>query len=732
MVESASATVLLPSRNIQPNSAEVSQPLANTLHLARGDHVTIHGKRFTVAPVEIVKGEGYFIRPDSYTRQSAGATLNATVEVTKVDKVVEGFRIVLTMEEGSEYLDGDEVKSMLLGTFVAQGQTVACNFNGDTRLDGKGNSCHNVIFTVIETKPSPIVKITKNTQVIMSKDAEVISTVEVGYNSIGGHGKTIEKLRTITTVSLSNSEFFSQFRISQYRGIVLIGPPGAGKTLTTNALLQDTGAYRVPITPDRLLRDGLPQACTRLREKFAEAKEHAPSIITFEKIDRICRKSEGYSSPELDLATTLANEFDNLGDSKVIVIASANSREAIDPILLTAGRFDKEISFDPPNEQGRCEILEILTRDLPLDANVDLRAIAERTHGFTGADIEGLCTDALYENIGRLPGSLRPTGELADRARHDIAVSMRDFTEALKTRKASCGRAYIRETVNVAWDKIGGLDEVKAEIERDVIWPNHYRHLAIQLGVKPPIGIVLYGPPGTGKSYLARAISTRLGWPIIWKRGAELRSKYLGDTQKNLEALFNAAMINAPSTLLVEEFDSLGSKRVAGGDAAQREIDNAVNTIIESIDRIIEAQSQVLLIFTTNRIDMLDDALLRSGRVDGQYYIGPPDEKGRESIFRIYGRNYQTGEIDCKALAKKADGFTPADIKRVWEEASRICFASSILKHEPNTTSFKGLEDGSPKGTPEQETNIEADPVTMRDLITVIEKLRSQNLNRRT
>jgi len=310
---------------------------------------------------------------------------------------------------------------------------------------------------------------------------------------------------------------------------------------------------------------------------------------------------------------------------------------------------------------------------------------------------------------------------------------MRDFIAALKTRKASCGRAYIRENVHVAWDKVGGLDNVKAEIEKDVIWPNRYRQLAIQLGVKPPAGIILYGPPGTGKSYLARAISTRLQWPIIWKRGAELRSKYLGETQKNLEALFNAAMINAPSTLLVEEFDSLGSKRMAGGDAAQREIDNAVNTIIESIDRIIEAQSQVLLIFTTNRIDMLDDALLRSGRVDGHYYIGPPDEAGRESIFLIYAKNYQTGDIDYKELAKNTEGFTPADIKRVWEEASRICFASSILKHESlsKATSFNGLEDGSPKRTSVPETSIETDPVTMRDLTTVIEKLRSQNLKRR-
>ena len=738
MTESASATVLLPSRSMEPNSVEASMPLANTLHLVRGDHVKIQGKRFTVAAVEeIAKGEGYFIRPDSYTRQSAGATLNATVEVSRIEKAVEGLRIVLTSERAPENLDGDEIKSILLGRLVAQGQLVACKFNGNIRLDSKGDSRHDVVLTVIETKPSPIVKIARITEVILSKDAEATSTLGVGCDRIGGLDKTIEKLRIYTAASLSNSELFSQFEIPQYRGILLTGPSGAGKTLTINLLLQETGAYRVPITPDRLLRDGLPQACTRLKEKFAEAREHSPAIIAFEKIDRICRKPEGYGSPELDqLATTLANEFDNLGETNVIVIASANSRDAIDPILLTAGRFDKEIVFDPPNEEGRREILQILTRNLPMDGDVDLRFIGERTHGFTGADLEGLCSDALYESIMRHPGSLRSNGKLAERVRHELAVSMKDFTEALKTRKASCGRAYIRETVNVAWDEVGGLDEVKSELAREVIAPIRYRHVASQLGVKPPTGILLYGPPGNGKTHLAKAVSAQLGWPIISKRGAELTSKYLGETQKNIDDLFRAALTNAPATVHLDEIDSLAPKRVAGGDSASQERSSAVNTLLESIDKITDARSQILLIFTTNRIDILDDAFLRSGRVEGHYYVGSPDERGREAVFRIYARNYQTREIDYKELAKKTEGFTPADIKRILEEASRTSFATALLNHEslPHSTSFfKDLMEGrSPKDKPEPQTSIKVAPVTMQDLFMAIEKLQSQNLKRRS
>ena len=737
MVESASATVLLPSRNIQSNSSEVSMPLANTLHLARGDYITIHGKRFTASAVEeIVKGEGYFIRPDGYTRQSAGATLNATVEVGKIEKLIEGSRVVLTSEEGADSLDGDEVKAMLLGRLVAKGQLVASSFDGNTCDNGKVGTYHEIVFTVVDTKPSSVVKISKVTQVIVSKDADVPSTEVVGYDRIGGLDETIEKLRIYVSASLANTDLFNQLGIPQYRGILLRGPNGTGKTLIINLLLQETGAYRVTITPDRLLRDGFPQACTRLREKFAEAKEHSPAIIAFEKIDRICRKSEGYGSPELDqLATTLANEFDSLGEKDVIVLASANNREAIDPILLTAGRFDKEIVFDPPNEEGRREILRILTRNIPQDTDVDLRLIAERTHGFTGADLGILCSDALYESIMRQPGSLRPTGELRERLRTSLHISMRDFTEALKTRKASCGRAYIRETAKVAWNEIGGLDELKSELAREVIAPIRYRQIASKLGVRPPTGILLYGPPGTGKTHLAKAISTQLGWPIISKRGAELTSKYLGETQKNIDDLFQAALANAPATIHLDEIDSLAPKRIAGGDSASQERSSAVNTLLESIDKITDSRSQILLIFTTNRKDILDDAFLRSGRVEGDYYVGPPDEKGREAVFRIYARNYQTEEIDYKELARNTEGSTPADIKWIWEEASRIRFATSILNHEslPESTHFlKDLLEGeSPKGAPQPQTNIKTDPVTMQDLFVAIEKLLSRSVKRR-
>jgi transitional endoplasmic reticulum ATPase len=313
---------------------------------------------------------------------------------------------------------------------------------------------------------------------------------------------------------------------------------------------------------------------------------------------------------------------------------------------------------------------------------------------------------------------------------------MKDFTEALKTRKASCGRAYIRETVNVAWDEVGGLDEVKSELAREVIAPIRYRHVASQLGVKPPTGILLYGPPGNGKTHLAKAVSAQLGWPIISKRGAELTSKYLGETQKNIDDLFRAALTNAPATVHLDEIDSLAPKRVAGGDSASQERSSAVNTLLESIDKITDARSQILLIFTTNRIDILDDAFLRSGRVEGHYYVGSPDERGREAVFRIYARNYQTREIDYKELAKKTEGFTPADIKRILEEASRTSFATALLNHEslPHSTSFfKDLMEGrSPKDKPEPQTSIKVAPVTMQDLFMAIEKLQSQNLKRRS
>ena len=727
MADKISANVLLPSREMEPNSFEASRSLALGLGLKIGDHVTVQGKRTAVAAVtEIVNGDECFIRPDTYTRQSVGATLHNTVEISRILKINECLRAILAPDKENDKLDEDEVKSTLLGRIIVQGQLVACRLIGSADPQ-EASSSLNLVLTVVETKPSSIVKVTRNTQVILTKENEVAPIAGFGYERIGGLDDTLDKLRIYVAASLSNSDLFSRLRIPKYRGILLRGPSGSGKTLSVNALLQETGAYRVIVSSDRLLRDGLAQACVRLKEKFAEAKQHSPAIIAFEKLDRICGKPEGYASPELEqLTTTLANELDDLGNSDVIVVASANSREALDPILLTAGRLDKEISFDPPNEDGRHEILKILTGSLAFEADVDLQQIAERTHGFTGADLEGLCTDAVYESITRQSGSLRPTGELSERMREALVISAKDFAEALKTRKPSCGRAYIRETAKVGWHEVAGLDELKAEIETQVILPFRYRHLASQLGIKPPPGILLYGPPGTGKTHLAKAISTRLGWPIISKRGAELTSKYLGETQKNIDDLFHAALTNAPATIHLDEIDSLAPRRGGGTDSASRERSSAVNTLLESIDRIVDAHAQILLVFTTNRIDMLDEAFLRSGRVEAQYYVGPPDSEGREAVFRLYAANVQAKEINYKRLAETSQGFTPADIKRVWEETSRVAFARYVLNNEsdPDSTEVRGnLERRGQKLREERETIM----VTTQGLLAAIEKMRSQN-----
>jgi transitional endoplasmic reticulum ATPase len=312
---------------------------------------------------------------------------------------------------------------------------------------------------------------------------------------------------------------------------------------------------------------------------------------------------------------------------------------------------------------------------------------------------------------------------------------MSDFAEALKTRKASCGRAYIRETAKVAWDQVGGIDDVKAKIAKDVIAPNRYRQLAVKLGVRAPTGIIFHGPPGTGKTYLAKAIATQLGWTIISKRAAELVSKYLGETQRNIDDLFQAAIANAPVVVHIDEADSIAPKRVEGGDSASRERSSAVNTLLEGIDRIVEAQVPVLLIFTTNRIDILDDAFLRSGRVESHYYVGPPDQKGREEIFDLYGGNYATGKIDYHKLADVTEEFTPADIKWVWEEASRARFAASILKHESRSETSPFLKDllegKTPEAITEPHANIEVSPITMPDLLAAI-NLRTEKTERRS
>ena len=388
----------------EPNSFEASKPLAAALALKIGDQAVIYGKRSAVATVtELVNGDDPFVRVDGHTRASIGTALNSTVEVRRLQTCPAGVRAILALlgKNDPTGLDEENVKSILLGRVVAQGQIVACHYSGAHDLQG-GCLSLELTLTVTETRPSSIIKITRNTQIILSTDTDV-TAIDADYDRIGGLRDNQEKLRTYVATSLSSADLFNQLGVPKFRGILLNGPPGTGKTLAINAVIQETGVYRVMVSPDRLLRDGFPQACVRFKEKIAEAKEHAPAIIVFENLDRLCSKPEGYASPELgQLTTTLANEFDNLGDAKVVVIASANNRDTIDPILLTAGRFDKEIQFDPPNEEGRHEILEIFTKSMPMESDVNLKEIAERTHGFTGGDLAGLCADAVYESIRTL------------------------------------------------------------------------------------------------------------------------------------------------------------------------------------------------------------------------------------------------------------------------------------------------------------------------------------------
>jgi transitional endoplasmic reticulum ATPase len=537
---------------------------------------------------------------------------------------------------------------------------------------------YNLIFKVIYTKPSGPVLITNDTSlVILEKPVSEIARVKVTYEDIGGLKKVIDKVREMIELPLKYPQLFKKLGIDPPKGILLYGPPGTGKTLLAKAVANETAAYFISVNGPEIMNKYYGESEARLREIFEEARQHAPSIIFIDEIDAIApRREEVHGEVEKRVVAQLLALMDGLEPREnVIVIGATNVPNLLDPALRRPGRFDREIEFPVPDEEGRYEILQIHTRNMPLDSNVDLRKLAEMTHGFVGADLAALTKEAAMKAIRRYLPNLDLSKPFPLELLDNIKVTSEDFLSALKEITPSAMREVYFQKPNVKLEDIGGLDEVKRELEEAIILPIKRKDIYERMGIEPVKGVLLVGPPGTGKTMLAKAIANESGINFIYVNGPEIFSKWVGESEKAIREIFRKARLSSPAIIFFDEIEAIASVRGISGS----EVYNSVlSQFLTEFDGF-KSNENVFVLGATNRPDLLDPALLRSGRFDKIILILPPNEIERQAIFRIYLKKMPIDQdVDIFELARITNWYTGADIKNVCREAALIALRENI------------------------------------------------------
>jgi transitional endoplasmic reticulum ATPase len=678
MVDSVTLRVMEAyTRDVGRGVARVDYEVMDTLGASTGDVLEIKGRKRTVAKCLPLypsdEGRG-FIRIDGLIRNNAGVAIGDTVVVRKA-KAVPAERLTLAPLENVPPVDERYIADALEGIPVTKGDTVMVPYFGGR-----------LTFQVVSVQPqADAVVITQRTAITVSeRAAELRGIKHVTYEDIGGLKEEIQKIREMVELPLRHPELFERLGIEPPKGVLLYGPPGTGKTLLAKAVANETNAHFISISGPEIMSKFYGESEARLREIFREAKEKAPSIIFIDEIDAIAPKREEVTGEvEKRVVAQLLALMDGLESrGKVIVIGATNRPNAIDPALRRPGRFDREIEIRVPDRKARVEILQIHTRNVPLAQDVDLERLAAITHGFVGADLEYLVKEAAMNALRRvLPQIDLEAEKIPAEVLEKIQVTMGDFEQALRGITPSALREVYVEVPEVHWDDIGGLDQVKRELREAIEWPLKYPELYRRLGYTIPKGILLYGPPGTGKTLLAKAVATESEANFISVRGPELLSKWVGESERAVREVFRRARQAAPCVVFFDEIDALAPVRGLSADSMVTE--RVVSQLLTELDGLAPL-SGVVVLAATNRIDIVDPALLRAGRFDKLIYVPLPDAKARAEILRIHLRGKPVAQdVDVEKIAELTDGFSGADLASVVNTAVSIVLQEFLDKY-PN------------------------------------------------
>ncbi|MEM4486735.1 MAG: CDC48 family AAA ATPase [Zestosphaera sp.] len=662
----------------------IPERILNAIGAEEGDAIEIVGRKNTVAivwPALPEDDDKDLIRMDGVLRKNAGVSIGDRVLVRRIE-VKQALTVKLALTDASSQVSGGEsalriIKRRLLNYAVVEEDVVPFQLLGSV-----------MFLKVVSTRPAGPVVIGEQTRLILvNKPAQTLRMMRVTYEDVGGMKDVVERVRELVELPLKHPELFRKLGIEPPKGVLLYGPPGCGKTLLAKAVATEADAYFIAINGPEIMSKYYGESEQRLREIFEEARKNAPAIIFIDEIDSIApKREEVIGEVEKRVVAQLLTLMDGLeGRGDVIVIGATNRIDAVDPALRRPGRFDREIEIPMPNKQGRFEILQIHTRNVPLAEDVNLAKLAEVTHGFTGADLAALVKEAALNAIKRALNGLNLDDDLPPDIYSGLAVSMNDLMNALKAVHPSGLRELFVEVPEVRWSDIGGLEDVKQELREVIEWPLKNPESYERLGVESPRGILLYGPPGCGKTLLAKAVATESGANFIAIKGPEILSKWVGESEKAIREIFRRARQVAPAIIFFDEIDSIAPARgFRGGDSGVT--DRIVNQLLAEMDGI-QTLKNVVVIAATNRADILDPALLRPGRFDRIIFVPPPDKRSRLQILKVHIRKVPLAEdVELEKLAEMTEGFSGADLEALVREAVMLALRE---KFEPRPISMR-------------------------------------------
>ena len=677
-------------RDVGKKRARIGPQAMDHLHVTPGDIMEIIGSKSSCVVVWPVDEDEKFqdiIRMDGQTRKNVGVALNDFVgikkSVAKTAKTVSLTPVNDTVTVDKEFTDF--VKNRLKGLPITQGDEISVMILGNS-MD----------FKIAKTTPKGVVRIDRATGLSISTESAVDRKVRVTYEEVGGLRHKVKAMREIVELPLRHPELFSRLGVEPHSGILLYGPPGCGKTLLAKVLASESEANMFLINGPEIMNKYYGETEARLRDIFKEAKDGSPSIIFIDEIDAIApKREEAYGDVEKRVVAQLLALMDGLNDrGNVIVLGATNRPDSVDPALRRPGRFDREFEISVPNEDGRLEIILIHTRGMPIGEDVDLKNLAAELHGYTGADIKSLCREAAMKSIRRyLPEIDLETDRISSEVLQSMQIQIADFYDAMQEVIPTAMREFYVERSKVMWQDIGGLDAIKDSLTDNLAVAMKDPGKFTRIGIRPPRGALIYGPPGCGKTLIARAFATESGANMILVRGPEILSKWIGESEKAIRGIFRKARMSSPCVVVFDELDSLARYKSGEGGVGETVLSQLLTEIEEGVT------SRVIVIGITNRPDVLDNSLLRTGRLDLALYVAPPDEKGRLEIIKILtGKMPLTADVKLTEIAVATQNYTGADLAALCREAAvtamknnsaRITsqdFANSLKRIRPSIT----------------------------------------------